>query len=461
MACPICCENFNKSSRVPLSCPYCTQASCSSCTERYLLETTEDAHCMNCRKGWSREILVANFSQKFVSKTYKKRREELLFEREKSLMPATQPYVEVEKEIRRLQFEIEGLKQILEQFRNSASRTMTLPLGVLAVEKGLETEFDALLLRGRLVQEHRKDASKTELEIQYLEWCQQRWNQKLHGGAEDIEKRKFVRACPYPECRGFLSTAWKCGLCENWTCHECHEGKGPDRDAEHVCKPENVATAQLLAKDSRNCPNCAAMIFKIDGCDQMYCVKCHTAFSWRTGRVETGVIHNPHYYEYHRTRGTLQRNPGDVPCGGMPDWNSIAAFVPRTSELRPVVSAAHRSYGHCQWIILPRYAVNINDDNRDLRIKLMIGDMDEDDFKRKIQQREKARQRKTDIRQVLEMYMAVLTDLFQNLVGTRHLVEFVESLTQLRLHVNNTLLNVSNRYSKCAIPEIGPSFDLH
>ena len=55
---------------------------------------------MACRKGWSREILVNNFTQKFVTRTYKARREDLLFEREKSLMPATLPYVEIEKKIR-------------------------------------------------------------------------------------------------------------------------------------------------------------------------------------------------------------------------------------------------------------------------------------------------------------------------------------------------------------------------
>ena len=31
-------------------------------------------------------------------------------------------------------------------------------------------------------------------------------------------------------CRGFLSTAWKCGLCENWTCPHCFELKGLQKD---------------------------------------------------------------------------------------------------------------------------------------------------------------------------------------------------------------------------------------
>jgi hypothetical protein len=91
----------------------------------------------------------------------------------------------------------------------------------------------------------------------------------------------------------------------------------------------------------------------------------------------------------------------------------------------------------------------------------MIGDINEDDFKRKIQQRDKARQRKGEIRQVLEMYTTVLGDLFQAFVGNSRTSELVESLEELRDHFNTTMTAVSNRYSKCAIPVLTKNFDLH
>ena len=309
-------------------------------------------------------------------------------------------------------------------------------------------------------QEQRKIVSNLSIDIQHMEWQQNQLTWRLHGNTLDQEKRQFVRACPYADCKGFLSTVWKCGVCENWTCPTCHEGKGPDKDAEHTCNPDNVATAELLSRDSRNCPKCAAMIFKINGCDQMYCTQCHTAFSWRTGRVETGTIHNPHYYEYQRANGTLQRNPGDIPCGGFPDWHQVSRYITRASIFWTQVANTHRSYGHCQWALIPRYATNAND-NRDLRIKFMIGDIDEDEFKRKIQQREKARQRKTDIRQVIEMYCAVLVDLFQKYVGDQDTDDLVTALDNLRVHVNSTLASVSKRYSNCAVPKLNENFDFY
>jgi hypothetical protein len=413
---------------------------------------------MNCRKGWSREILVGNFTQKFVSKVYKERREALLLERERSLMPATQPYVEIEKEIRSLNPLIAQVKHELIKVGERWSVANAHPLALLAVEHNLGTEFEALILRHKLSQEYRKTASNLNLDLQHLEWHQQQLMNRMHGGALETLKRQFVRACPYSNCRGFLSTAWKCGMCDNWTCPECHEVRGPDRNAPHECDPNNVATAQMLAKDSRNCPKCAALIFKIDGCDQMYCTQCHTAFSWRRGTIETGRIHNPHYYEYQRARGTLAREPGDVPCGGLPDWHTVSRLVGGANPCYAAVAAAHRSYPHIQYVLLPRYTPDIRTDNRDLRIKFMIGDISEDEFKRKIQQREKARERKTDIRMVLEMYQAVLADLFQALVSDRNVDALHESLVQLRGHVNSTLGVVSKRWNSCVVPKIRENF---
>ena len=459
MTCVVCCESFNKSNHARVTCPFCDFEVCTGCTERYLCDTAEDAHCMNCRKGWTRETLVDNFTQKFVSRTYKQRRENLLYEREKSLMPATQPYVEIQKEIRSLQPHINKINAQIVIENEKYHKIGNQSLSLLAVEHGLATEFRASIVRHKLVNEQQKVITLLRMDQNHLTWVQDALKSHLEGNQVERERRQFVRACPFENCKGFLSTAWKCGMCENWACSECHEVKGPNKDSEHMCNPDNVATAQLLAKDSRNCPKCAAMIFKINGCDQMYCTQCHTAFSWRTGRVETGQIHNPHYYEYARMRGTLARNPGDVPCGGFPDYYAIRGFLRHISANSvgyAMILNAHRAWGHMEWYA-HRYNVDAND-NRDLRISLMIGDLPEDEFKRKIQQREKARQRKTDIRQVIEMLRAVLLDLFQDFAQTKNTDTLITSLHELKTHYNSTLVQVSKRYSNCAVPSLIGNF---
>lgn len=462
MTCEVCCEKFNRSNHKLISCPYCPFQVCATCAERYLLDTDQDAHCMACRKAWDRQVLVSNFTSKFVTKTYKARRENLLLDRERSLMPATQPYVEIAKKIQKIIGNIHKMNRKIEELEQQRVRIASTNAAVHAVENNFENEFEAHVDIRRRVFETVKIIGSHRLDVEFLKW--QKTELELRMG-ENLasERRQFVRACPANDCKGFLSTAWKCGLCDNWTCPDCHEVIGPDKTVAHTCNESHLATARLLARDSRPCPKCAALIFKIDGCDQMYCTQCHTAFSWRKGTIETGTIHNPHYYEFQRRNGTLARNPGDVPCGGMPSWRALVhkwKLFTHNTPLVTFLANVHRIEGHVRWIVIPRYTVNLHHENRDLRIKFMMDEMDEEEFKRKIQQREKARARKNDIRQVLEMLVTVLVDLFQEFdrSGDIHVLE--TSLHELKEHVNTTLKKVSNRWSKCTVPFFNSNFDV-
>lgn len=57
------------------------------------------------------------------------------------------------------------------------------------------------------------------------------------------------------------------------------------------------------------------VLIKIDGCDLMFRVKCHTSFIGRTGKIETGAIHDPHYFERMRSGGQeIERNPTEIRC---------------------------------------------------------------------------------------------------------------------------------------------------
>ena len=45
----------------------------------------------------------------------------------------------------------------------------------------------------------------------------------------------------------------------------------------------------------------------------MWCTACNTGFSWRTGRVAEGPVHNPHYFQWLQTQG---QNPHAAPAVG-------------------------------------------------------------------------------------------------------------------------------------------------
>lgn len=441
--CEVCCEKFTLQIRKKINCPYCEYNACSECHTRYLTSTTERPHCMSCRKGWTREVLFNNFTSKFLNKTYKEHRENALFERERSLMPETQPYVEIAIARKKIMKDNEAKLTAARALTLEYHRTTTQNIELMGKETWIEARIERNL-RGIKV------LNKLDIinrEISHNNFVLQLYDQP----GEVAEKRKFVRACPANGCKGFLSTAWKCGLCDARVCSTCHEVKTGD---DHECDPNSVATAEMLARDSKPCPHCASIIFKIDGCDQMFCTQCHTAFSWRTGRVETGRVHNPHYYEYMlRMNGAAPREPGDVVCGGLPvtphidtPRHRLTYSVTQRNELFTI----HRMHGHIQHVVLHRYDQARLTENRDLRVGYMMNDVSEADFKKKIQQREKQADKKREIREVLELYQTVTMDLMQK-VAQDPTKNFMGEFYGIKEHVQSLLGKLATQWN-CAVP---------
>jgi hypothetical protein len=382
--------------------------------------------------------MAENFTQKFMNKSYKEHRENVLLEREKALMPETQNFVELEIKMRRLSRDLQSATNRTQVARVELIRAKSVNYEANDFDAGearlrLQSACRIELFNRRAIQEN------IEEQIRFLA--------SYRYGNRPVERfhRVFVRACPGPDCKGFLSTAWKCGICDKTTCKECHEIKTGD---DHTCDPNNVETARMLDRDSRPCPKCACMIFKIDGCDQMWCTQCHTAFSWRHGTIVTSIIHNPHYYDYMRTNGGLPRNPLDRPCGGMPEWPVVRSLG--------ISHAVYRLPLHADLVLRPFYDRRDFDPNhnRELRIKYMLNEIDSDKFKTLIQRDEKSRQKNNDVYNVLEMFSTVITDLLQTFVTERNMVAFNAELEELRVYVNQSMTSVSKNYSNCRVPRI-------
>lgn len=74
------------------------------------------------------------------------------------------------------------------------------------------------------------------------------------------------------------------------------------------------ATVQSLQENTKPCPKCFTPIYKMEGCNQMWCTQCHIAFHWVSGEIIT-KFHNPHFIEFRRRNNmVLSRDPNDVEC---------------------------------------------------------------------------------------------------------------------------------------------------
>jgi hypothetical protein len=374
--CLICDYDMNESTRKKVGCEYCEFHACATCCKTYILGETRPK-CMNgsCDKEWSRKFLTRTFGLSFVNSKLKQHREQVLFDKERALLPATQPIVEgiIEKE----DLKKEALNISLEINR-------------------LQRERYRINDRIRAIDENLQNAN----------------------GTQDVERPIFTRGCPDGECRGFLSTQWKCGLCSKWACAECHEIKGMTRDAEHTCNPDNLATARLLANDTKPCPKCSTQIFKIDGCDQMWCTQCHTAFSWRTGALEN-AIHNPHYYQWLRSQsvtGEIPRNAGN-PCEAEPfNQRTLMSMIatidvrhngktdPNMKKLKANLLKLMENLLHLHHVELHNYRdVDYMMRNQELRVRYMRQEIDEKQFKMSLQRNEKKVQKRTEMRNVIQL----------------------------------------------------------
>jgi hypothetical protein len=374
--CQICDYSVNQTNRKLIKCPYCEFDACRTCCETYILGESV-VKCMNatCDKQWTRQQIASLFTTTFANGKLKRHREDLLLDNERALLPATQPIVE--RIIKREEIEKRLAKK--------------------------SAEINTLVNERNIIQQ--------EL---YL------FNHNQNHAP--VVRQEFIKACPDSNCRGFLSTQWKCGLCEQWACSTCHEIKGATKDAEHTCNPETVATVSLLANDTKNCPKCRMGIYKINGCDQMWCTQCQTAFNWRTGRIEA-TVHNPHYFEWLRRNGnTVPRDPGDIPCR-----NDLThtTFV----DLRRLLNTRHtqtaetkaceeymmkliRNTIHMRYVILPanpeRDRVRVNEE---LRIDFMRNRISEDQFKILLQRNDKKHSKKGEIHDILQVLLNTITDI--------------------------------------------------
>ena len=97
MDCQICCEKINLSTRKNVICNFCDYSVCRACFQMYVSETTNEPSCMNCKKVLNRVFLNENCTNIFLTTTFKSHRENILLDREKALLPETQPYVVLEK----------------------------------------------------------------------------------------------------------------------------------------------------------------------------------------------------------------------------------------------------------------------------------------------------------------------------------------------------------------------------
>jgi hypothetical protein len=518
MNCEICANTFTSYVREPIKCEYCEFVACKTCCSTYLLSINVPG-CMNleCKGEWSKQFISDKFTKVFATTKLREHRSEVLYQEQQSLMPEAQLSCEADEKQRLLRKNLVALRNKMIRLNESIYHDKLLLRTALT---DLEAEAEDVrhsirkwgakihVIRSNNVVDAKTEKAKATLITKMNEANEtlQKMNESIDElkikHREDVLKleedtiaternlietqiidiehemilktgvprTQFVKKCSDAECRGFLSTRWKCGMCNKWTCPDCHEIKQEEK--EHVCDPNNVATAKLLALDTKNCPKCQTGIFKIDGCDQMWCTQCHTAFSWKTGQIEN-KIHNPHYYAWRRQNGGLAREPGDVACGNEMNHNLALmikyAIMQRhhlDNGLSGMIDDIVQNSMHIRHAIMPylrsRYEQYNNINNNEtfamktlnLRKQYLRKQRTLEDFKHTIERFDTDLSKYTDFRHVLDLLVTTVTEILYrfkaNLEATsddNYDRTILQEINEIVDYTNSCCMNIGVIYS--------------
>jgi len=464
--CEICANALNQSTRRPIACFSCPLAACKECVRKFLLTNEKPPQCMQCGALFSQGFLVRHLNRSWVQDVYRPHFKAVLLKSELTKVPESMVYAEIEIERRRL------AKQNLEFEARIAKLTTQMVRYKNAIRANM----------------HRMQGHEVPGNLM---------NDLVDGGPLAVDKsKKFVMRCPAPHCNGFLSTAYKCAICASDTCSACLVvlPKEAGAKAAHACVESDRLSAELIKKDTRPCPLCGDRIFKVSGCDQMYCTSikpgggvCGTAFSWKTGAIEKGVIHNPHFYELERAMGAAApRNVGDVQCGGVPNLRDVLRAIDQVRTPEAQSFRVRLQSMHARLCELTQYTVNdLRQRMRALgechahRIPFILNEITEAELGEVIFKKSRDLHKTTDVYHILDVLIVSAIDVFRAIVAeTPHysivaalaaddpafaprmlenLTQRLTTLQQVREYCNDQLIGISVTYS-CTVQTFDDAF---
>ena len=211
--CAICVEEVNERNFYKCKNGECNLDACLTCIKTYLLSSSNEPHCMNCKNIISVEDFVDMFPKSWRLGAYKEHTKTILWAKEQSNMNITQSNIEVEHLI--------------------------------------EKEYEK-------IHELNREIGRCQDTIRNLKYGNTGKNKKINN---------YIYKCPTENCNGSLNKSYACVICNKDFCKDCFEEINNDKvNNEHTCNEEKKATVSQIKKEANPCPNCGEMISKIDGC---------------------------------------------------------------------------------------------------------------------------------------------------------------------------------------------------
>lgn len=460
--CDVCVSTFNKIIKKKVECPKCNFSACRSCIETYTTSKSDDFHCMNCKQAWDYEFFLKNMTQACV-KRIMLHRQQVLLERERAKMPETQVYVCYHKEIEKdkmLMLKLCNTQTLLDKTVGMNVDLIDTKLNEMRNDpKYGQYTMDAIDKLNEGIDTVRKQKKVLYVKIGTIRRKVYRWEASLKMNDEEDKNKadKVIMKCTCNDCKGFVMSNWKCGICETDYCETCLTVKTEGEASLHMCKKEDIKTAELIKTSTKACPNCAVLIHKINGCSQMWCPSCQTTFNYNTGEIDRGIIHNPHYYEWYRknkqaldTKANNEENCNrDINQNQMMRHISVA-FGYNTAESNRLYYYS-RLYGHLGYMIrdIPEHDVKDVKHNLRYRIQWMLNELSDDDFKKILLKEEKQHKYNLNLRHIYTMCQTLFNDVSHKVLRCNYkenVLPLIDEYKEVLDYSNRSLKEVAKLY---------------
>jgi hypothetical protein len=402
---------------------------------------------MFCRNAWNPAVIdsLPGFSKAFRMGELKQHRLTILLDRERSLLPLRQRVLEQKQVMSRANLAMRSYET--QYKRISASHAFGNNVA--------DSDFDQHVAELKLA---RKICSEAYQEMQQL-------NGATTNAKTQVEHKTVTRKCGVEHCRGFLNNVWRCGVCAVYSCKECFEPKGEDREALHTCKPEDLLTAKSIETTTKACPKCGMRIMRSEGCSQMFCTSCHTPFDWNTGRIIEGRVHNPHAFEYFQRLANENQTTGfdpALPCDGNIDqwdhWTGVHIVNGLKHRLGKQIHLAKRELDCIQRVgqlcrlcveqsMYPPIAEYSPETYQDLGVRYLEGGLSEDSWRRSLSCAETKREKHRRLREITQLLLVVSADImrFARDVQTKEQLDSLNlQIEHLRSYLNELFANASS-----------------
>ena len=415
--CAICYEDFCKDKKT-LECSSCSNTFCKECVKIHILSLKDQPSCPHCKYIWDTSFCEKKLTKQFMNGPYKKSRIELMYLNEKEKMAKT-------------------MKDVENMIKS-------------------EEYTEIISEENKLIQKLQRELALKKEKLREMKRTQRNLRKPNY-----VDETRYKMKCPSDSCCGFLNDEYVCILCDTQYCDKCMEkiesNSGGESKTSHICNPEKLSTYQMIKNECKPCPGCSEMISKINGCDQMWCTKCHVTFSWDTGRVDYGNVHNPHFVEWEKNNGKeFIRQPGEILCGGVPDIKFVKELqflAINTHNNNDKFKCYDKIYSTPEFINLPIFKNTINqvrfftwlyrtisniemfraynlddyrwkcqkmDISRELRIKFLRKQITEEKFKKSLYRLKMKREKELEILHILELnyvvYVEQINEIY-NIIG--------------------------------------------